>query len=61
VDASVCVSPFLCREGSSPGMAKLFEGADPQLSINVEEIFLCDNGNFEEPNKVLELYAIVID
>jgi hypothetical protein len=57
--SSLSLSP--CREGSSPGVAKLFEGADQQLSINFEGILSCDHGNFEEQKKVLEPYTIIID
>jgi hypothetical protein len=54
-------SLFPCREGSSPGVAKLLEGARPQLYINFEGILSCDHGNFEEQSKVLEPYRIIID
>jgi hypothetical protein len=55
---SLSLSPF--REGSSPGMTEHFAGAGPHSSINFEGILSCDHGNFEEPNKVLETYRLLL-
>ena len=41
-------------------MANIFKGAGPQLSINFEEVLPHYHGNFEEQNKVLEPYRLLL-
>ena len=44
-----------------PGLANHFWGRVTKLSINFEEILSRAHDNFEEQNKVLEPYIIIIN